>query len=133
MTPPEPISASSGWAKTTMARSGTSVTIVSFRASLGMPRIVSCPRQLSFSLRREPADRGHHLIGFDRLAQMHLKPRGQNPSLTVWPDVSGQGDGGEGAAALAFAGPQRAHQREAVLAGHSDVAHDHVRPHGVDG
>ena len=32
MTPPEPISASSGWAKITMARSGTSVTTVSFRA-----------------------------------------------------------------------------------------------------
>jgi hypothetical protein len=31
MTPPEPISASSGWAKITIARSGTSVTTVSFR------------------------------------------------------------------------------------------------------
>src|SRR5438876_5037 len=40
MTPPEPISASSGWAKTTMARLGTSVTTSSFRAasSMGMTR-----------------------------------------------------------------------------------------------
>src|SRR5688572_15971150 len=39
MTPPEPISASSGWANTTMARSGTSVTISSFR-SVGMRGIL---------------------------------------------------------------------------------------------
>src|SRR5215813_9934517 len=40
MTPPEPISASSGCANTTMARSGTSVTTSSGRGSRGMARIL---------------------------------------------------------------------------------------------
>src|SRR5712692_396176 len=42
MTPPEPISASSGCAKTTMARSGIAVTISSFLtdSSIGMKRSV---------------------------------------------------------------------------------------------
>src|SRR5262244_2738438 len=40
MTPPEPISASSGCANTTMARSGTSVTTSSGRGSRGMTRIL---------------------------------------------------------------------------------------------
>src|SRR5437667_10546166 len=39
-TPPEPISASSGCANTTIARSGTSVTTWSFRGSRGTTRIL---------------------------------------------------------------------------------------------
>src|SRR5262245_39619562 len=40
MTPPEPISASSGCANTTMARSGTSVTTSSGRGSRGMKHML---------------------------------------------------------------------------------------------
>src|SRR5262252_1984597 len=49
MTPPEPISASSGWAKTTMARSGISVTSSSLRGVEDMTRILQEPPALTGS------------------------------------------------------------------------------------
>src|SRR5262245_37183202 len=60
--PPEPSSASSGWANTTMARSGTSVTISRFRswAAVGMtdiqPRRLDAGRALSTRARSGASD-----------------------------------------------------------------------------
>ena len=50
MTPPEPISASSGWAKITIARSGTSVTTVSLRVVrvAGALRVADTSRAFAF-------------------------------------------------------------------------------------
>src|SRR6266581_1195443 len=58
-TPPDPISASSGWAKTTIARSGTAVTISSFGAvgSTGMEEILSRAASCAAFLRGQWADR----------------------------------------------------------------------------
>src|SRR6185436_6918681 len=76
------------------------------------------------------AGEGAHDVGelrrLHRLGQVHLVTRGKHSRRVVPGGETGEGGRGHLAAAL---GAERAHlpdERVAVLAGHADVAHEHV-------
>src|SRR5437867_2513801 len=125
MTPPELISASSGWAKITIALSGISVTISSLLAvaSLGMQRFyrtgqgaVACWRAASLSRASRTADR-------DLLRRVGCRSR---------PGRAGPGGGGGGRTRSPGA-PRGRGEPAPPSAGDRGAARAHVGPGGDRG
>src|SRR5713101_3316994 len=77
---------------------------------------------------QQARDQGRERGGFDRLGHVGVVARVERAAPVLGPRVGGERDGGEVAAVDGFEPTHPADQVIAVLAGHADVAHQHVGP-----